>query len=67
MTDKDLEVNQTIYQQNGYRDRRHYLECMSEDYGVPLETVLVMAECLGADEDFDGLISSLEDASDCMD
>jgi hypothetical protein len=39
---------------------------MAEDYGVDLETVLVMASMLGSSEDFDGLISALEDIADGM-
>jgi len=50
------------YIQNGYEDREHYLQCMSEDYGVPIETVYSLADMLGESEDFDGLVSVLEDA-----
>lgn len=48
------------YMIHGYKDRNHYLECMSEDYGVDLETVKALADVLGENEDFDGLISALE-------
>jgi len=51
----------SVYTDNGYNSRKHYLECVAEDYGVPLETVLVISDMLGPNEDFDGLISSLED------
>jgi hypothetical protein len=37
---------------------------MSEDYGVPMETVLMFAELYGPSEDWDGLISALEDYAD---
>jgi hypothetical protein len=37
---------------------------MAEDYGAPLETVHAIAQMLGPDEDFDGLIVSLEDWAD---
>ncbi len=50
-----------IYQEHGYKNRQHYLRCMSEDYGVPLDIVLVLAEVLGPIEDFDGLVVELED------
>ena len=50
------------YIQNGYKSREHYLQCMSEDYGVPIETVYSLASMLGENEDFDGLVSALEDA-----
>jgi len=53
--------NQNIYQQNGYENRDYYLKCLSEDYDLPLEFVYNLAEMLEGEE-FDGLISALEDA-----
>ena len=50
------------YIQNGYKDRDDYLQCMSDEYGVPLEVVHSLADMLGEGEEFDGLISALEDA-----
>lgn len=50
-----------IYQQNGYKDRVDYLQSVAEDYGTDRMIVSSMAEILGDDEDFDGLISALED------
>ena len=55
-------MGKTIYQENGYADRDDYLNCLSEDYGVPIEDVFSLAEMLGEHEDFDGLVSALEDA-----
>ena len=52
------------YQQNGYNNRRHYLQCLAEDYGVELDSVLALANLLGPDEDFDGLVAELEDFSE---
>lgn len=54
----------SIYKQNGYNNRGSYLNQMSDDYGVPLETVLELSDLLGPEEDFDGLTSSLEDYED---
>lgn len=51
----------TVYTENGYKSRANYLRCMSEDYGVPLQTVLALADMLGENEDFDGLVIALED------
>lgn len=51
-----------IYEDNGYENRKDYLECLSEDYGVPLDVVLNLAGLLGKSEDFDGLVIALEDA-----
>ena len=40
------------------------MECMAADYYVHLDAVYALASVLGEDEDFDGLISSLEDLED---
>ena len=50
------------YIQNGYKDRNDYLQCMSDEYGVSIETVYSLADMLGESEEFDGLVSALEDA-----
>ena len=51
-----------IYVQNGYKDRDHYLSSLAEDYGLDLENVVKpTADLMGPSEDFDGLISILED------
>ena len=55
-------MDENIYQENGYTDRDDYLTCLSEDYGVSIEDVYSLAEMLGEHEDFDGLVSALEDA-----
>lgn len=57
--------NENIYQENGYANRREYLESLAEEFGVSLETVFSLASLLGRNEDFDGLISALEEA-ECM-
>ena len=51
-----------IYIEKGYTSRGDYLESLAEDYGMPIADVVAIASILGEDEDFDGLISSLEDA-----
>lgn len=51
----------SIYTDNGYDSRKHYLECLAEDFGVDTKTVFALASVLGPNEDFDGLVSSLED------
>jgi len=56
--------NQNIYQQNGYDSRDDYLQCLADDYNLPLEFVHDLADLLGESEEFDGLISALEDAED---
>jgi hypothetical protein len=51
----------SVYTRNGYDSRREYLAAVADDYGVDVETVYAIADTLGAGEDFDGLISALED------
>ncbi len=51
----------SVYTDNGYNSRKDYLKCMSEDYGVPLEIVVTLADMMPGEE-FDGLINALEDA-----
>jgi len=50
-----------IYQVHGYNNRKEYLKGLAEDFGVDLVVVLELAGVLGASEDFDGLVSALED------
>lgn len=51
----------SIYTDNGYENRKDYLNCLAEDYGVDKQTVYNIASILGSSEDFDGLVSNLED------
>jgi len=51
----------SIYMRNGYRDRRQYLEMLAEDYGLEQIVVFQLAALLGPNEDFDGLVTTLED------
>lgn len=55
-----------IYEENGYESREDYLQCLADDYGVPYESVLIIADMLGEDEDFDGLVSAIEDIAEEM-
>lgn len=50
-----------IYQENGYKNRKDYLESLAEDYNISFLTVVSLADILGPTEDFDGLITALED------
>lgn len=49
------------YKQAGFEDREEYLTCLAEDYGMSLENVKALADVLGPDEDFDGLVSACQD------
>jgi hypothetical protein len=50
-----------VYQLNGFTDRRDYLNALADEYDVDSSTVFVLADMLGKSEDFDGLISSIQD------
>lgn len=50
------------YQANGFASRRDYLESLAQEYDR--EAVFTLAAMLGPNEDFDGLITSLEDEFD---
>lgn len=56
-----------VYQENGYKNRRDYLECLADDYGVEYSIVANLAGLLGVDEDWDGLVNALEDYSETLD
>ena len=49
----------TIYTNNGYADRAEYLDSLREEYGALVDVLITV---LPASEDFDGLVTELEDA-----
>lgn len=49
----------SVYTDNGYANREEYLDMLREDYG---ELVDILITVLPASEDFDGLVTELEDA-----
>lgn len=49
------------YQDDGVIDRFGYLENLAADHGVEFDAVLTLVDVLGPEEDFDGLVTSLED------
>ena len=50
-----------VYTEQGFKDRREYLESLCDEY--ERQNVYALANLFGPTEDFDGLISALEDAS----
>ena len=52
-----------IYQKHGYKDRKDYLEGLALEFGLPKRVVFTAANMLGKNEDFDGLLTILEDAT----
>jgi len=57
----------TIYQEMGYENRKDYLKGLADDYLVPLDIVYTAAQMLGPDEDFDGLVTTIQDYADKQD
>ena len=53
----------TIYMQHGFADREAYLKSLAVEYEVDETSVFSLAELLGPNEDFDGLLTDLEDFS----
>lgn len=53
-----------IYKENGYENCKEYLESLADDYGIDYAIVAMLASMLGESEDFDGLVSMLEDYED---
>ena len=51
-----------IYTENGYASRRDYLDQLADEMTADRATVYLLADLLGESEDFDGLVSMLEDA-----
>ena len=55
------EYNNSRYQENGYKNRYEYLESLREQYGK--EKVNALLTVLPPSEDFDGLVTELEDSN----
>ncbi len=53
----------SIYTENGFSSRKEYLIDLADNFGVDLSVVFALADMLGPNEDFDGLVTSLEDYS----
>lgn len=51
----------SIYTDNGFKDREDYLDSLREEYGGLVDVLIGILPEL---EDFDGLVTELEDAMD---
>ena len=58
---QEIAANLELYLEYGVESRAEYLELMADEFDVPLSTVKALADVLGPNEDFDGLVTSLED------
>lgn len=55
--------NDNIYQELADCDNRdEYLDGLADEFGIPKRIVAALADLLGEEEDFDGLIEALKDA-----
>ena len=51
----------SVYTENGFENRNDYLNSLREDYG---DLVDILTSVLPPSEDFDGLVTSLEEAAE---
>ena len=54
-------INMSIYIDEGYKSRRDYLQTLANEMGIDPTIVFSLASVLGPSEDFDGLVTELED------
>jgi hypothetical protein len=59
--EKLMENSDFRYNAQGYKDRDEYLASLVKDYGVEIANIRVIADVLGPSDDFDSLVSELED------
>ena len=57
-----IDTDTNPYTDNGFINRADYLEQLCNDY--PADVVHTLADLLGETEDFDGLVTMLEDYSE---
>jgi len=57
-------INTSVYIDNGYSNRADYLTSLADEYDVPEDIVTMVAELLGPNEDFDGLVVEIQDYVD---
>lgn len=58
---QEVAANLECYLEYGAESRAEYLAMLADEYDVPLSTVRALASVFGPTEDFDGLVSALED------
>jgi hypothetical protein len=62
----DASTKDNPYKAHGFDTRKEYLEDLANEYDIPEYMVFAVADLLGPNEDFDGLINELEDLPDCF-
>lgn len=53
-----------VYEEQGYKNRTGYLKFLASDLCLPEDIVFALADMLGGGEDFDGLVTALEEYQD---
>ena len=56
----------SIYTDEGYKGRRDYVYSLAEEYEIPADVVVMIAQTLGQSEDFDGLVTWCQDHEGLM-
>lgn len=52
------------YEADGFFDRFGYLRDLAEEHGLDFDEMIEVVDLLGPEEDFDGLVTTLEDGAD---
>lgn len=51
----------SIYTDNGFANRREYFDSLSREFEIGTDMISTFADLLGPDEDFDGLVSQIQE------
>jgi hypothetical protein len=57
---------ETAYQRHGFANREAYLRDLANENNLDFNDVSVIAQSLGAGEDFDGLVMAIQDYCDML-
>lgn len=57
-------IDLSRYEEDGAHDRYGYIRDLADNHGANLAMVIELAELLGSEEDFDGLVTTIEDAAE---
>ena len=55
------------YQEMGYENREDYLKSLADDFDLTICDVKLIADVLGDTEDFDGLVTTLDEYAQMLD
>ena len=63
----EIKQVENIYQEQGFLNRDDYIKALAFDYDVDEDKVYELASIYGEEEDFDGLVTLIEDYVDIVD